>query len=137
MTLSTLFKDSYEYGTYTTNENGEIRVSGLGWDTYFFTETKAPRGYEIIEPGKRYEFTIDAFSTKTAIELGTVINKQQPGTLTLVKLDDESETALEGAQFKLYRTEDGVNTDVSAQYGATSGVFTTAADGRITVRNVA
>ncbi|MBQ7587730.1 MAG: hypothetical protein IJT37_06875, partial [Lachnospiraceae bacterium] len=136
-TLSTLFKDSYEYGTYTTNENGEIRVSGLGWDTYFFTETKAPKGYEIIEPGKRYEFTIDAFSTKTAIELGTVINKQQPGTLTLVKLDDESETALEGAQFKLYRTEDGVNTDVSAQYGATSGVFTTAADGRITVRNVA
>ncbi|MBQ7588950.1 MAG: choice-of-anchor A family protein, partial [Lachnospiraceae bacterium] len=135
-TLSSLFSDSYEYGTYTTNENGEIRVNGLDWDNYFFIETKAPKGYEIIEPGKKYEFTIDAQSTKTAIELGTIVNKRQTGTLELTKLDDETHRALEGAQFKLFRTENGVDTDVSAQYGASSGVFSTASSGKITISNV-
>ncbi len=135
-TLSTLFSDAYEVGMYTTNDNGEIRVSSLEWDSYYFVETKPPIGYEIIEPGKKYEFVIDSNSTKAAIELGTIKNRQQLGTLELVKLDAETNEAIEGAEFKLYKVDAAGDIDVSAKYGAEGGVFRTSAEGTLTIENV-
>ncbi len=135
-TLSTLFKDAYEYGSYTTNSDGEIIVSNLPWDNYYFVESHAPRGYEIIEPGKKYSFTINASSTKAAIELATIKNRQQLGSLELTKLDSENHNPIEGAEFRLYKLESGKDTDVSARYGAEGGVFRTSTDGKITVDNV-
>lgn len=35
-------------GTFITNENGQITVKGLDWNSYYFTETKAPAGYGLM-----------------------------------------------------------------------------------------
>ena len=136
-TIKSLFGAGYEYGKYYTNENGELSVSGLPWDSYYFVETKAPQGYSIINPDAIYEFTIGAGNAAQTIELGTVKNAQQPGSIKLTKTDKESGGLLAGAEFKLYFVSDGGDQDVSALYGAVNGVFTTASDGTITVSNVA
>ncbi len=135
-TLSSLFSDSYEYGKYTTDRDGYIRISGLAWDSYFFVETKAPKGHEIIEPGKRYEFVIGADNVTKTLEIGPVVNRRLKGTLELIKEDEETREKLAGAKFKLFKVGDGEDTDVSALYGATAGEFMTSAEGIITVSDV-
>jgi hypothetical protein len=48
--------DGSVYGTYTTDSNGHITVSGLPYGSYYFIETAAPSGYQIDET--RIDFTI-------------------------------------------------------------------------------
>lgn len=136
-TIKSLFGAGYVYGTYYTNDNGELTVTGLPWGSYYFVETKAPQGYNIINPGATYEFTISAGNAEQTIELGTVKNEQQKGSIKLTKTNKESGELLAGAEFKLYLVDALGDQDVSALYGATNGVFTTASDGTITVSNVA
>lgn len=78
---STVFSDSYyRYGTYTTNSSGEIYVSGLPWDDYYFLEVKAPDGYEIAKDISGdplvYTFTISADNAGATIDLGTITNER-------------------------------------------------------------
>ena len=79
----TIFRDVYyRYGTYTTNEYGEIYVDGLPWDDYYFIEVSAPEGYEIARDvnGDQlvYVFSIGDSATVN-VELGDITNKVSEG----------------------------------------------------------
>ena len=79
----TIFRDVYyRYGTYTTNEYGEIYVDGLPWDDYYFIEVSAPEGYEIARDvnGDQlvYVFSVGDSSTVN-VELGDITNKVTEG----------------------------------------------------------
>ncbi len=132
-TLQTLIHGTYTNGVYYTNENGELEISGLPWDTYYIQETEAPQGYTIVDATK-HEFIINEQNTSKKIDLGTFENTKQKGSIILTKTDAETSAVLAGAEFKLYlKSTDGKVSDVSSLYGAKDGVFTTTADGTITV----
>lgn len=57
-------KPPKKMGTYTTKEDGVIRVTGLAPGNYYFIETKPPNGYE-PNPNGKYPFTITADTFET------------------------------------------------------------------------
>ena len=80
----TIFRDVYyRYGTYTTNEYGEIYVDGLPWDDYYFIEVSAPEGYEVARDvnGDQlvYVFTIGGDDASVSVDIGDVVNKVTEG----------------------------------------------------------
>lgn len=93
-----------------TDDNGEIKVTGLEWGEYYIKEMKAPDGYKISN--EKVSFTINAASdAKAAV---TVENEQIPGTVILEKTevleDGTTKTGepLEGAAYKLYSSDDNL-----------------------------
>ncbi|MCR4807253.1 MAG: Cna B-type domain-containing protein, partial [Lachnospiraceae bacterium] len=130
-------RNVYAYGEYKTDENGELHVYDLPWDSYFFMETKAPAGYEIIDKNAEYDFEINAQNCNKTIPIGPIGNPQLKGELEITKVDSLNKNAIQGAKFKLYMVgENGTETDVSATYGATNGVFVTNDHGVINIKDV-
>ena len=117
-----------EYGTYTTDANGQIFVDNLPYGSCFrFKETSTPQGYE-----ENTEYT-DVFVIEgSGDELDHsvfVSNTPKTGTLVLTKTDSTSGSIkLEGAKYQLYFSKDGNEFKLY-----TETEFTTDADGRITV----
>ncbi len=85
-------------GTYITNEAGKIIVNDLLEGEYFFKEIKAPEGYEL--DGKELKFSIIGGMTSNA-EV-KAINFKIKGNVELTKVDGETNSKLQGAEFELY-----------------------------------
>lgn len=81
-------------GDYTTDDKGQIYISGLSWDNYYLQETKPLPGY--LPNDKKYEFGISAASLSAS--LGTV--KNSPSKVSLQKVGAEGK-ALEGVEFTI------------------------------------
>ncbi|MFD2706958.1 SpaA isopeptide-forming pilin-related protein [Salibacterium lacus] len=107
----------------TTNEDGEISVTGLEPGDYQFVETEAPNGYE--QSDDPLDFTI-VEGQQEAVTL-TAENEAQPGTVQLTKTAaDDSSTLLEDAVFTLEQQDGTV-----VEEGLTTG-----AAGTVTVSNL-
>ena len=52
--------------TMVTDSNGQIRVDGIFWGSYYFEETKAPEGFSL---GDKVRFTVNAMSCLAIQEL--------------------------------------------------------------------
>ena len=91
-----------------TDENGEIKVTGLAWGEYYVKEVKAPDGFTISN--EKISFTVNAAGDAQAAV--TVENEQIPGTVILEKTevleDGTTKTGepLDGAAYKLYTSDD-------------------------------
>ena len=92
---------SLEYGKYEA-----VEVEGL-WN---YVENKEPIKFEITENGKTIELT--------------VTNKKIRGSVELLKVDEDTNRPLEGAEFELYNGEKLV------------GIYTTDKDGKIVVEGL-
>ena len=107
-------------GLFTTDSNGEIRISNLAPGAYVLTETKAPTGY-----------VMDAPSTNVVIgangDTQTVIITNTPkATLTITKRDAVTRKPLANAEF-IIRDSEG------HAVGPTNGVYKTGTDGTVIV----
>lgn len=91
--------------TGSTGKKGEITVSGLPIDEYYFQEEVAPDGYIYEDNGKSdlAEITADGDTVSVTRE-----NRQKVGKLKLTKKNSDGEK-LDGAEFELYL----VNPDTS------------------------
>ncbi|HCM89631.1 collagen-binding domain-containing protein, partial [Vagococcus sp.] len=84
-----------------TDSNGRLEVLDLSFGSYYFIETKAPKGYELSE--EKYSFTINLMNNNQTIEI-TATNKEQEepklGSVILTKVSEsDNQTKLPGAEF--------------------------------------
>ena len=107
-------------GLFTTDSNGEIRISNLAPGAYVLTETKAPAGY-----------VMDAPSTNVVIGQGgdtqtVVVTNTPKATLTITKRDAVTRKPLANAEF-IVRDSEG------HAVGPTNGIYKTGTDGTVIV----
>ncbi len=111
-------------GLFTTDSNGEIRITNLAPGAYVLTETKAPAGY-----------VMDAPSTNVVIgangDTQTVIVTNTPkGGLIIEKYDSVTKQPLTGAQFKITNANGELTPD-NEGLTSSNGLYTTDAGGQI------
>lgn len=128
-------------GNLVSDENGTIATNleaSLSAGTYYLVETKAPKGYET--PSKDMIFTIgptgivtldqgedwrlDSAAVEGAVSYTiTVVNEKGSQKLRIRKVDVASwrSVYLEGAEFDLYRTENGQREAEPLYSGMVSG----------------
>ena len=78
-----LYKSDGELvGEYTTDENGQIVIENLDWDSYYFQEKEAPEGYSISD--KKIAFVVNSKNVEFTQEL-KAYNKLKTGEITINK----------------------------------------------------
>ncbi|MGN0536508.1 MAG: leucine-rich repeat protein [Acutalibacteraceae bacterium] len=99
--------DYFSEAVYTTDQNGDLTITGIPWGTYYLEEIQPPAGYEITEAARHIEFTVNA-ENNAGRELNLkAVNNQIPGRVIMQKyemLNDGSlsETPLSNAFYELY-----------------------------------
>ena len=101
-----LCKDgSAQEGTYTTNANGKISISGLDKGSYYLKQTAAPDGYSMGDPAPQTEtLTVTDVTTVQKLDSNlsnTKLKTTGSATITLTSTVDNS--AISGAGFSLYK----------------------------------
>ena len=127
----TLIGDSN--GIFRTDENGEIRISGLKpGKSVVVTETRAPDG-----------FILDTQSQTVQIKEGRTVSltfKNTPkGALIIQKRDSETNKPLPGAEFRVTTAagcEVGLNGVIGDSTLTQNGIFTTNGSGEIRITNL-
>ena len=113
-------------GVFTTDNNGEIRVTNLAPGAYVLTEIKAPQGY-----------VMDAPSTNVVIGEGgdtqtVVITNTPKGGLVINKLDSVTHEPLEGVEFTITEA-DGTVVDDNGGMTSSMGLYRTDENGQIMI----
>ena len=116
-------------GIFTTDANGEIRISNLAPGAYGVTEIKSPTGY-----------VMDAPSTNVVIgENGdtqtVVITNSKAGTLIIDKRDSLTGAPLEDVTFKITTATGEFVADENGQISS-NGLYKTDKDGKIQINGV-
>ncbi|WP_338148058.1 SpaA isopeptide-forming pilin-related protein [Flintibacter muris] len=121
-------------GVYRTDENGEIRITGLTpGKSVVVTETRAPAG-----------FILDTQSQTVQIKEGRTVSltfKNQPkGAIIIQKRDSVTGQPLPGAEFRVTTAagcEVGLDGVIGTSTLTQNGIFTTDAQGEIKITNLA
>ena len=111
-------------GLFTTDSNGEIRISNLAPGTYVLTETKAPAGYVMDAPSTNVVIGANG-DTQTVIVTNT-----KKGGLIVEKYDSVTRQPLYGAQFKI-TTASGELVPDNEGLTSSNGLYTTDRNGQI------
>ncbi|NBK19474.1 SpaA isopeptide-forming pilin-related protein [Anaerotruncus sp. 1XD42-93] len=112
-------------GIFTTDAQGEIRITNLAPGAYVINEIKAPDG----------GYVIDTPSTNVVIGQGgdtqtVVIKNTRKGGLIIEKYDSVTKQPLSGAQFKVM-TANGELTPDNEGLTSSNGLYTTDVNGQI------
>lgn len=120
--------------TITTGEDGKAVLGDLPLGTYRVVETKAPYGYVINSEEQTVTFTYVDDKTPVIYENMTFANNRQKISLSVEKLDSETELPIAGAVFGLYTDDDIINVDgkVLVKAGELLETATSGTDGMIT-----
>ncbi len=107
-------------GLFTTDSNGEIRISNLVPGAYVLTETRVPSGYVMDSPSTNVVIGPNG-DTQTVI-----ITNTPKATLTITKRDAVTRKPLANAEF-IVRDSEG------HAVGPTNGIYKTGTDGTVIV----
>ena len=116
-------------GIFTTDSNGEIRITNLAPGAYVISEIRSPSGY-----------VMDAPSTNVVIGEGgdtqtVVITNSKAGSLVIDKRDSLTGEPLEGVTFKI-TTSTGEYVPDENGYISSNGIYKTDKDGKIQIDGV-
>lgn len=116
-------------GIFTTDSNGEIRITNLAPGAYVISEIRSPSGY-----------VMDQASTNVVIGEGgdtqtVVITNSKAGSLIIDKRDSLTGEPLEGVTFKV-TTSTGEYVPDENGYISSNGLYKTDKDGKIQIDGV-
>ncbi len=111
-------------GLFTTDSNGEIRITNLAPGAYVLTETKAPAGYVMDSPSTNVVIGANG-DTQTVI-----ITNTPKGGLIVEKYDSVTKLPLSGAQFKITNANGELTPD-NEGLTSSNGLYTTDRGGQI------
>lgn len=111
-------------GIFTTDSNGEIRITNLASGAYVLTEIKAPAGYVMDSPSTNVVIGANG-DTQTVIVTNT-----KKGGLIIEKYDSVTKQPLRGAQFKI-TTASGELVPDNEGLTSSNGLYTTDVNGQI------
>ena len=116
-------------GIFTTDAQGEIKITNLAPGAYVLTEIKAPTGY-----------VMDTASTNVVIGQGgdtqtVIVKNSKAGTLVIDKRDSLTGKPLEGVTFKV-TTSTGEFVPAENGQISSNGLYFTDKDGKITINGV-
>lgn len=97
--------------TLVTGEDGKATLSDLPLGSYKVLEVEPPYGYVLNSEEQVVTFAYVDDKTPVIYESVTFVNDRQKVSLTVVKLDKETELPISGAEFGLYTKEDIFNVD--------------------------
>ena len=117
-------------GIFTTDAQGEIRITNLAPGAYVISEIKAPDG----------GYVIDTPSTNVVIGQGgdtqtVVIKNSKAGSLVILKQSSLDGKPLEGVEFKVTTSTGEYVPDANGQISS-NGLYYTDKDGKITINGV-
>ncbi len=116
-------------GIFTTDSNGEIRISNLAPGALILTEIKAPAGYVIDTPSTNVMIGPNG-DTQTVIVTNT-----PKGGLIVEKYDKITKQPLAGAQFKIVYSSGELLPD-NEGLTSSNGLYTTDQNGQIVLSKV-
>ncbi len=111
-------------GIFTTNSDGEIKISNLAPGAYVLTEIKAPDGYIMDAPSTNVVVGANG-DTQTV-----VITNTRKGGLIVEKYDSVTKQPLAGGQFKI-TTASGELVPSNEGLTSSNGIYTTDRSGQI------
>ena len=116
-------------GIFTTDAQGEIRISNLAPGAYVINEIKAPDGY-----------VMDAASTNVVIGKNgdtqtVVVKNSKAGSLVILKKNSLNGEPLEGVTFKVTTSTGEYVPDENGRISS-NGLYYTDKDGKITINGV-
>ena len=111
-------------GLFTTDSNGEIRITNLAPGAYVLTETKAPAGYVMDSPSTNVVIGANG-DTQTVIVTNT-----PKGGLIVEKYDSVTKLPLSGTQFKITNANGELTPD-NEGLTSSNGLYSTDRSGQI------
>ena len=117
-------------GIFTTDAQGEIKITNLAPGAYIISEIKAPDG----------GYVIDTPSTNVVIGQGgdtqtVVVKNSKAGSLVILKQSSLDGKPLEGVEFKVTTSTGEFVPDANGQISS-NGLYYTDKDGKITINGV-
>ena len=116
-------------GIFTTDAQGEIRISNLAPGAYVLSEIKAPAGYVMDSPSTNVVIGANG-DTQTV-----VVTNSKAGTLVIDKRDSVTNKPLAGVTFKVTTATGEFVPDENGQISS-NGIYMTDRDGKITINGV-
>lgn len=116
-------------GIFTTNSQGEIRITNLAPGAYVLSEIKAPAGYVMDSPSTNVVIGANG-DTQTV-----VVTNSKAGTLVIDKRDSVTNKPLAGVTFKVTTATGEFVPDENGQISS-NGIYMTDRDGKITINGV-
>ena len=116
-------------GLFTTDGNGEIRISNLAPGAYVLTETKVPAGYVMDSPSTNVVIGANG-DTQTV-----VVTNTPKGGLLIRKIDSVTGKALPGVKFKITAANGELVPD-NEGLTSSNGLYTTDGSGQIYLRKL-
>lgn len=127
------------YTSTNTNETGILKFENVKYGTYTLSETTVPTGFVgsvdlIITMSDSTNILV---SGQDDLIAETVKNEKIHQAVTLTKVDEDSNAALAGAEFKLYDASNDVEVTTDADNSPiTVAELTTGTDGTLTINNL-
>lgn len=110
--LDTVYYEKDELvDTIVTDENGIAAIDELPLGKYYLVETKTLEGFVLDSTPVEADLSYIDQNTEIVYAGMSITNERQKVIITVVKTDDETEEALEGAVFGLFAKEDIVDKD--------------------------